>query len=86
MGDLTQIEVSHDGEGIGSGWYLEKIIVKEHEEATRKFVFPCNRWLDEGEEDGSTCRILPVKHGQIYITCVFCQFTQQLQDFGSIMV
>lgn len=37
----------------GAGWYLEKVIVKEDDQpGSRMFYFPCDRWLDEGQDDG----------------------------------
>lgn len=43
----------------GAGWYLEKVIVKEGDEpGARMFYFPCDRWLDQGQDDGLIERVL----------------------------
>ncbi|XP_073440095.1 oxygen-regulated protein 1 [Dendrobates tinctorius] len=53
LGRISQIEISHDGKGLGNGWFLEKVeIVTESTNETA--LFSCNRWLAEDEEDGST--------------------------------
>ncbi|XP_064626993.1 lipoxygenase homology domain-containing protein 1-like isoform X2 [Lineus longissimus] len=52
MGDLKKVIVGHDGEGMGAGWFCEKIIIKTEENSTEEYLFPCHRWLDEGEDDG----------------------------------
>ncbi|CAG5116254.1 unnamed protein product, partial [Candidula unifasciata] len=58
LGKLTKVKVKHDGHGPGSGWYLDKIKVRESQEAATVFLFECNRWLDEGEDDGAIEREL----------------------------
>ncbi|XP_062987373.1 oxygen-regulated protein 1 [Elgaria multicarinata webbii] len=60
LGVLNKILISHDGTGPGSGWFLEKIVItfQEEEEDGEEVVFPCNRWLDEYQDDGKTEREL----------------------------
>ena len=36
-----RVIVGHDRSG--SGWYLDKIVVKEARNAKKEFVFPCDR-------------------------------------------
>ena len=43
LGDLTKVIVGHDGKGMGSGWYLEKIVVQEGLFGRREFHFPCDK-------------------------------------------
>ncbi|XP_010220726.1 PREDICTED: oxygen-regulated protein 1 [Tinamus guttatus] len=59
LGDLEKVLISHDGTGPGNGWFLDKIVIK-HEEGkeAQEVVFPCNRWLDEYQDDGRTQREL----------------------------
>ncbi|XP_069710231.1 oxygen-regulated protein 1 [Phaenicophaeus curvirostris] len=59
LGDLEKVLISHDGAGPGNGWFLDKIVIK-HEEGKedQEVVFPCNRWLDEYQDDGKTEREL----------------------------
>nr|XP_013810081.1 PREDICTED: lipoxygenase homology domain-containing protein 1-like [Apteryx mantelli mantelli] len=62
LGGLEKVLISHDGTGPGNGWFLDKIVIK-HEEGkeTQEVVFPCNRWLDEYQDDGKTERELTAK-------------------------
>ncbi|XP_058687118.1 oxygen-regulated protein 1 [Poecile atricapillus] len=59
LGDLEKVLISHDGAGPGSGWFLDKIVIKYKDgEEAQEVVFPCNRWLDEYQDDGKTEREL----------------------------
>ncbi|ETE71768.1 XK-related protein 4, partial [Ophiophagus hannah] len=61
LGALHKIVIGHDGIGPGSGWFLQKIVIRFQEEAESKeevIEFLCNRWLDENQDDGKTEREL----------------------------
>ncbi|KAM6410328.1 oxygen-regulated protein 1 [Pluvialis apricaria] len=59
LGDLEKVLISHDGAGPGNGWFLDKIVIKHKEgKEAQEVVFPCNRWLDEYQDDGKTEREL----------------------------
>ncbi|NWH81802.1 LOXH1 protein, partial [Piaya cayana] len=59
LGDLEKVLISHDGAGPGNGWFLDKIVIKHKEgKEDQEIVFPCNRWLDEYQDDGKTEREL----------------------------
>ena len=58
LGDLTSVVIGHDGKGHGAGWYLDKVVVKVKGGNGGRFVFPCLRWLDVGEDDGKIEREL----------------------------
>ncbi|KAM9260875.1 oxygen-regulated protein 1 [Cariama cristata] len=59
LGDLEKVLISHDGAGPGNGWFLDKIVIKHKEgKEAQEVVFPCNRWLDEYQDDGKTAREL----------------------------
>ncbi|NXU53866.1 LOXH1 protein, partial [Turnix velox] len=59
LGVLEKVLISHDGAGPGNGWFLDKIIIKHKEgKDVQEVVFPCNRWLDEYQDDGKTEREL----------------------------
>ncbi|XP_055956181.1 lipoxygenase homology domain-containing protein 1 [Patella vulgata] len=60
LDDLEKIVVGHDGKGHGAGWYLDKITVTETtgDKSHMQYIFPCGKWLDEGEGDGLTEREL----------------------------
>ncbi|XP_063051831.1 lipoxygenase homology domain-containing protein 1 [Engraulis encrasicolus] len=66
LGRVRRVRIGHDGRGGGCGWFLDKVLVREEgkteSEAT---VFPCNRWLDRGEDDGQIVReLVPYADGQ----------------------
>ena len=72
LGDIEKVIIGHDGDGVGSGWFLNKVVVKPKDKSKsdddaddddddvneRKFVFPCERWLDVGEDDAAIEREL----------------------------
>nr|XP_056710895.1 oxygen-regulated protein 1 [Euleptes europaea] len=59
VGNLNKILISHDGTGPGSGWFLDKVIIKFQEgEEEAVVLFPCDRWLDEYHDDGKMEREL----------------------------
>ncbi|XP_068044820.1 oxygen-regulated protein 1 [Anomalospiza imberbis] len=76
LGDLEKVLISHDGAGPGSGWFLDKIVIKHKEgEEAHEVVFPCNRWLDEYQDDGKTERELTAnKHGSSMKTFLKAQW------------
>ena len=49
----------HDNKGQQPGWHLDLVEVT-HLPSTRLYFFPCARWLDLGQDDGKTVRILTV--------------------------
>ena len=40
LGELKRCVVSHDGIGLGAGWFCVMIVVRA---GRNEFVFPCNR-------------------------------------------
>lgn len=40
---LTKVVIGHDGSGIDSGWFLDKVVIKEYEEALKSYEFKCER-------------------------------------------
>ncbi|CAH1776005.1 unnamed protein product [Owenia fusiformis] len=60
LNELTSVTIGHDGQGVGPGWYLDKVVVKESSEAEQQYIFQCGRWLDESEDDGAIERELPL--------------------------
>jgi hypothetical protein len=50
VGDIKRINISHDGHGIGNGWFIDSIKIENL--ATKKICnFPVSRWLDDDEGD-----------------------------------
>ncbi|GAB1599835.1 lipoxygenase homology domain-containing protein 1 isoform X2 [Argonauta hians] len=59
--DIERIRIGHDGSGFGAGWYLAKVQVRKlisSGKSSKTFVFPCNQWLAEDEDDGFTEKML----------------------------
>ena len=44
---LTKIRIGHDGKGIGAGWFLDKVVVKQIGEQKYDTEFICNRWVED---------------------------------------
>ena len=42
--NLDKVRVGHDSTGPGSGWFLDKVVIKDPEDNTKEYVFPCNRF------------------------------------------
>ncbi|KAH9523747.1 hypothetical protein Btru_040820 [Bulinus truncatus] len=56
---IDSVVVGHDGKGQGSGWFLKHLVVTDTSSSKKEsYVFPCGRWLDDGEDDGKTERLL----------------------------
>ncbi|EDQ93112.1 uncharacterized protein MONBRDRAFT_31037 [Monosiga brevicollis MX1] len=45
LGKLKKLVISHNGHGMASGWFLDKIIVTSLS-SNKATVFPCDAWLD----------------------------------------
>jgi hypothetical protein len=48
LGELTKLKIGHNNKGIGSGWYLTKVIVDDTL-INKVYEFVCDRWLAEDE-------------------------------------
>ena len=57
LGNIHKVIIGHDGAGIGSGWFLDKVIVNSMS-LKKDFYFLCGRWLDSNEDDGKIEREL----------------------------
>ncbi|XP_053159933.1 lipoxygenase homology domain-containing protein 1-like [Hemicordylus capensis] len=57
LGDLKKIKIGHDNKGKASGWFLEWVEV-DAPCLGLCLKFPCGRWLDKTEDDGSIERVL----------------------------
>ncbi|XP_032741568.1 lipoxygenase homology domain-containing protein 1 isoform X1 [Rattus rattus] len=59
MRKVRRVRVRHDGKGSGSGWYLDRVLVREEGQPESDNVeFPCLRWLDKDKDDGQLVREL----------------------------
>lgn len=50
----------HDGSGPGSGWLLNKVVVKDSQDSCFHYLFECGKWLDEGDGDKNIEVTLPL--------------------------
>ena len=41
---LQKVRMGHDSSGAGAGWFLDKVVIKDPEDNTKEYVFPCNRF------------------------------------------
>ena len=62
LGELESLRIRHDGAGLFSGWYLDRIEVRQLD-TERMWTFPCGRWLDKKAEDSSTDLLLTAQMG-----------------------
>lgn len=60
VGRPYKLRVYHDNKGRGNGWHLNKIEM-ESVATNEKYVFPCDRWLADDEDDYSVVRELPAQ-------------------------
>ncbi|XP_035660150.1 polycystic kidney disease protein 1-like 2 [Branchiostoma floridae] len=59
MGPLSSVHVWHDNSGDKPSWFLDQITVFDLQQE-QKYVFMCNRWLAEDDDDGLIERHVPV--------------------------
>lgn len=52
IGDLSEIEIGHDGAGAFSDWHLEQVVITDSAKQKR-FSFIANQWLDKVWPSGS---------------------------------
>jgi hypothetical protein len=57
LGDLKRVRIRHDNSLPLSGWYLERVEIR-NEDTDAEWTFPCNRWLARDEDDGEIERVL----------------------------
>ncbi|KAM5220871.1 lipoxygenase homology domain-containing protein 1 isoform 1-T1 [Hipposideros larvatus] len=56
---VRRVRIRHDGKGGNSGWFLERVLVREEGQPESDNVeFPCLRWLDKNKDDGQVVREL----------------------------
>ncbi|KAL8614281.1 hypothetical protein ACOMHN_007619 [Nucella lapillus] len=62
VGPMKKIRIEHDNTGVGSGWYLERVVVTDLHNTQWKYFFPCGQWLSKTEGDRAICRDLIGSH------------------------
>lgn len=61
---LEKVRVGHDSTGPGSGWFLDKVVIKDPEDSTKEYVFPCCRFEIVCPTALTSLRLYP-QHSQI---------------------
>ena len=77
---------------VGDGWYLEKVLVKEHKESSQESVFPSNCWLDatEDEDSKTSCELFVnnkpknCKHPMSALCLYFVLLTSTLESLHTL--
>jgi hypothetical protein len=64
IGQPFKIRVGHDNTGRRPGWHLDRIEM-ENEQTKERYVFRCNRWLADDQEDKEIVRELPAEGDSI---------------------
>jgi lipoxygenase homology domain-containing protein 1 len=64
---IKKIRIGHDGNGVGDGWFLKSVTIRQ--EGTEKYnqTFECNRWLAKDEDDGLIVRELLAAGGSQFL-------------------
>ena len=57
VGILNKILIQHNNEGVGPGWFLDRILIEDIN-AHHIYEFPCNKWLAKDEDDKQIARVL----------------------------
>ncbi|XP_041436582.1 lipoxygenase homology domain-containing protein 1 [Xenopus laevis] len=57
IGPLTKLKIGHDNEGTSAGWFLDWVEI-DAPSLGQRMKFPCGRWLDKSEDDGTIERYL----------------------------
>uniref|UniRef100_G1PCE3 Lipoxygenase homology PLAT domains 1 n=1 Tax=Myotis lucifugus TaxID=59463 RepID=G1PCE3_MYOLU len=59
MRKVRRVRIRHTGVGGGSGWFLDRVLVREEGQPESDNVeYPCLRWLDKDKDDGQLVREL----------------------------
>ncbi|CAF3090427.1 unnamed protein product [Rotaria sp. Silwood2] len=61
VGDyIEKIRIGHDNRGFSTAWHLDRVEIRRliKGQKTKRYVFLCNRWFADDEDDGSIVREL----------------------------
>jgi len=59
VGAITKIRLGHDNSGLGPGWLVETVTIKNLRTGD-SYDFPVNQWFDKSEADGKIVRDVEV--------------------------
>jgi hypothetical protein len=46
LGDITAIDIGHDGTGFGSGWHCDYVEITNPAKPDVRYFFPAQSWFD----------------------------------------
>ncbi|XP_020905727.1 lipoxygenase homology domain-containing protein 1, partial [Exaiptasia diaphana] len=58
-GTLKKIKIRHDNSWFGSGWFLEKVVIKDPRGCM--YTFPCHKWLAANYGDKKVARFIETR-------------------------
>ena len=64
--EVQRAVIGHTGVGLGAGWFLDKLVIREMEGDKREYLLPCQRWLDDHHDDKKTTRELKATGEHMY--------------------
>nr|KAG5694176.1 hypothetical protein BaRGS_016022 [Batillaria attramentaria] len=84
IGDLKKIKIGHDNSGLGgAAWHLDNVVI-DCPSLGKTWVFPCNRWLSEKDDDGQIERELYPQELETteYRPCIPYEITTYTSDIS----
>ncbi|XP_052266123.1 lipoxygenase homology domain-containing protein 1-like isoform X2 [Dreissena polymorpha] len=61
IGELKKIRIEHDGKGMASGWFLDKVVIQDSEHPKDLYFFTYGGWIAKDEGDGKLWREISAK-------------------------
>ncbi|KAF6729132.1 Lipoxygenase homology domain-containing protein 1 [Oryzias melastigma] len=58
VGPLKKLRIEHDNTGMGTSWFLDRVVVTDMNRPHLRFYFACNNWLSREEADNLIVRDL----------------------------
>lgn len=59
LGEVSSIDIGHDGSGLGSAWHLDSVVVRD--ETTRKeWRFPHDNWIPDAKDKRLVVTLMPM--------------------------
>ena len=62
LGELLKVKIWHDNKNLGADWYLDHVDIEANVGmTTKRWSFPCGKWLALDKEDGQLVRSIMIK-------------------------
>ncbi|CAF0746946.1 unnamed protein product [Brachionus calyciflorus] len=87
FGEILKLKVKQDTSGISPNWHLSEIVI-ECAELGRKWIFPCNKWIEKNEQGLYQIELTPLENKNILtdsnlVTYVVDVYTADLPNSGT---